>query len=373
MNTTSQTPNRRILLIDDNPSIHEDFKKILVAEQKAVALDADAAELFGMPTPASAAVPFQIDSTLEGQEGLKCLQHALDQGAPHALAFVDMRMPPGWDGLETVLHLWEASPDLQVVICTAFSDYSHEELTRRVGHPDNLVILKKPFDNIEVLQLAHALTRKWSLTQQARARMGQLDQMVVERTRELQAANEQLHREIQDRAQAQAALRLSEERLITAFKALPIPFVILTAADDRFVDFNLPFLQLAGFQQDQVLGRPLAELRLWIDPSTQDQIRQQLKSGGTLSTLECQLRTRKGETCQVLVSAQNFALEQQQHILLLIEDVSERARLEIRARQSQKMKAIGQLAAGVAHDFNNLLTIIQGQSELGLTFPDLTP
>lgn len=84
------------------------------------------------------------------------------------MAFVDVRMPPGWDGVETAAHLWEAAPDLQVVICTAYSDYSWDEMIGQFGTNDRLVILKKPFDNIEVLQLACALTEKWRLQKEAR-------------------------------------------------------------------------------------------------------------------------------------------------------------------------------------------------------------
>jgi DNA-binding NarL/FixJ family response regulator len=75
------------------------------------------------------------------------------------LAFVDGRMPPGWDGIETIRHLWQECPDIQVVLCTAYSDYSWQDIRRVLGESDSLLILKKPFDNVEVLQLSHALTR----------------------------------------------------------------------------------------------------------------------------------------------------------------------------------------------------------------------
>src|SRR5206468_403202 len=107
-------------------------------------------------------------------------------------AFVDMRMPPGWDGVETIQRIWRIAPDLQMVICTAYSDYSWDEIATTIGQSDNLVILKKPFDPIEVLQLAQALTRKWQLNQQAKMRVELLLQMVNERTEALRATNHQL-------------------------------------------------------------------------------------------------------------------------------------------------------------------------------------
>jgi two-component system NtrC family sensor kinase len=80
-----------------------------------------------------------------------------------------MRMPPGWDGMETIEQLWRVDPRLQVVICTAHSDHPWEELLERLDGQDRLVILKKPFDMIEVSQLARALTAKWSLAREAEA------------------------------------------------------------------------------------------------------------------------------------------------------------------------------------------------------------
>ena len=145
-------PNHRILVIDDNHAIHADLRKILLGEVKTQErLQDDESFLFDV-----AAIPvtkFEIDSAFQGQEGLAKLQQSLAEGRPYALAFVDIRMPPGWDGVETIAHLWHAYPNLQVVVCTAYSDYSWNDIQRRLGQSENLLILKKPFDNIEVIQL----------------------------------------------------------------------------------------------------------------------------------------------------------------------------------------------------------------------------
>lgn len=176
MTPPEQTSPHRILVIDDNASIHEDFCKILM---KTHAPDNDLQEmedlLFGSDSSPMATSPeFEIDCASQGKEGLAMLQKAKDQGQPYALAFVDGRMPPGWDGIETISHLWKASPDLQVVLCTAYSDASWQDIRRILGESDGLLILKKPFDNIEVLQLAHALTRKWELNREVQGRLNQL-------------------------------------------------------------------------------------------------------------------------------------------------------------------------------------------------------
>jgi diguanylate cyclase (GGDEF)-like protein/PAS domain S-box-containing protein len=180
--------NLRILLVDDMPSIHEDFRKILAPAVTTTELDADEALLFGEPT-GTVSVCFEMDSAYQGAEALAKVRAAQLAGLPYAMAFIDMRMPPGWDGVETVERLWLADPRLQIVFCTAFSDYSWAQVLTRLDVRDRLLILKKPFDAIEVYQFANALTTKWQMTEQAAFKMSRLEEAVEERTRELSNAN----------------------------------------------------------------------------------------------------------------------------------------------------------------------------------------
>ena len=210
------TPNHRVLVIDDNPSIHADVRKILCPKisETAVSLDALEAELLGESTPSAprrAAPSFTVDSALQGREGLALVQAANAAGLPYAMAFVDVRMPPGWDGVETTLELWKVSPDLQIVICTAYSDYSWDEMLRKIGGSDRLVVLKKPFDSIEVLQLANALTEKWNLLDQGRAHADELERRVRARTSDLEAANTALQAEVSRRVLAELDLQRAKE------------------------------------------------------------------------------------------------------------------------------------------------------------------
>ena len=215
--------NNRVLVIDDNPSIHTDIRKILCPEisQGAAALDALEAELLGSGTlaPTRAAASFAVDSAYQGREGLAHVQQAVDRGQPYAMAFVDVRMPPGWDGIETTLELWKVAPDLQIVICTAYSDYSWDEMLAKLGSSDRLVVLKKPFDTIEVLQLANALTAKWSLLQESRAHAAELGRRVRARTAELEAANTALQAEISQRILAEVDLQRAKDTAESADQA----------------------------------------------------------------------------------------------------------------------------------------------------------
>ncbi len=184
--------NRRILVIDDSQAIHNDFKKILNPKSEAHDLTEDDTLMFGKAHPKLELPEFEIDSAFQGREGLELIEKSLQEGRPYAMAFVDVRMPPGWDGVETTAQIWQKYPDLQVVICTAYSDYSWEDMLKKLGFSDRLVILKKPFDNIEVLQLAVSMTEKWRLYYNARLRLDDLERMVSSRTTELEKTNKDL-------------------------------------------------------------------------------------------------------------------------------------------------------------------------------------
>ncbi len=218
--TEPESSNRRLLIIDDNRAIHADFRKILDPEEAdSAALDEAEAALFGGSSKAPAAPRFAMDSAFQGEEGFKMAKEAKEKGRPYAAAFIDVRMPPGWDGVETAARIWEADPDLQVVICTAYSDYSWEEMRERLGASDRLLILKKPFDHVEVQQLANTLTEKWNLLQRSRMKMRELDRLARGRTAELWAANEKLEAEVSQHRRTERELQRAKETAEAAVAA----------------------------------------------------------------------------------------------------------------------------------------------------------
>src|ERR1700726_4432540 len=195
MANSAPLANRRILIIDDNASIHLDFRKVLGAQAEhsaQAALDVLKANLFGADIATAVRPDFDIDSAHQGQEGVAMAHRARLEGRPYAMAFVDMRMPPGWDGLKTIERLWAADSDVQVVICSAHTDYDWTEVVQRLGHSDKLLVLRKPAEPIEVLQCATALCRKWENDKLVRGQVLRLEEVVTTRTRGLEAANQQL-------------------------------------------------------------------------------------------------------------------------------------------------------------------------------------
>src|SRR5438105_3431968 len=130
MSVSTNGKNSRVLIVDDNQAIHADFQKILSPDKNGVPDDISTVEesLFGEDAKKDFGGRdcFHLSSAFQGKEALDLVRQALEQRQPYAMAFMDMRMPPGWDGVETTIKIWEIDPDLQIVICTAYSDHSWE-------------------------------------------------------------------------------------------------------------------------------------------------------------------------------------------------------------------------------------------------------
>lgn len=194
--------NTRILIVDDNESIHEDFKKVLIQgkdEDEAV-LDEMESELFGdegdpaEPASQEETVEYEIDSAFQGQEALSMANKAAAEGRPYALIFMDVRMPPGWDGIETISRIWLEHPYVETVLCTAYSDYTWDDIVEKLGVTDKLLFLRKPFDAVAVQQMALSLVKKWNLGEQARSYVKTLEKEVDQRTVQLQHLLQELER-----------------------------------------------------------------------------------------------------------------------------------------------------------------------------------
>ena len=197
MNEVTDSKNRRVLLIDDNVEIHKDVRKVLCPSQHGKAFKGLTSAMLGeSDTSVDPSIQYSINSAMQGQDGLEKLVAALEDNQPYAVAIVDMRMPPGWDGVETIEHLWQADPQLQVIVCTAYSDYSWEQTIERLGYTDRFLILKKPFDNVEISQMVCALSEKWNLSRQ-----------VEEQTAALVQSNDRFRYEASQRQRGEEALR----------------------------------------------------------------------------------------------------------------------------------------------------------------------
>jgi two-component system cell cycle sensor histidine kinase/response regulator CckA len=362
--------NRRVLVIDDNRAIHDDFRKILSPNAAArSALDVTETELFGSPTdPAGVQrAQFELDSAYQGQEGVEAVKKALEEGRPYAMAFVDVRMPPGIDGVETTQKIWEIDSEVQIVICTAYSDYSWETMFEKIGNDDRMVILKKPFDTVEALQLAHALIEKWWLSQQSKRKVEDLGKMVAERTLGLNQANEDLQTEIVEHKQVETELR-GKTAFLEAQINSSIDGILVVDNQGRKVLQNQRMIDLWKIPQN-IADENNDQNRLqWCLSMTKnpDQFAEKVaylySHSNEISQEEIELKDG------TILDRYSSAVIGQDGVyygrIWVFRDITERKKIEAQLLQSQKLETVGKLAGGVAHEFNSIMTTIIGQGEL---------
>jgi len=244
MTSVHYPQNRRILVVDDNRAIHEDFRKILGECRSDKTVDEAAVRLFGPQAADVEWVPFELASAFQGQEALAMVERALQENRPYALGFIDVRMPPGWDGIETIRRIWDVDPEILMVICTAYADHAWEDIVRRLGRTSHFLVLKKPFDNIEALQLANLLTEKWDDARTARLKLDQMTYMVEERTREIRdyaGALESANNALEDfYLAAEAATRAKSEFLANMSHEIRTPMTAILGFTDSLLAAGTP-------------------------------------------------------------------------------------------------------------------------------------
>ncbi len=162
----------RILIIDDEQAMHDSYAQSFRPRDTAAGeeLSAMAAELFGdddaVPTPApavaDACAQFELTHRMQGLDGVAAVESALTLGLPYAVAFIDVRMPPGIDGKETARRIRALDPDINIVIVTGYSDFSPLDISRAAGPADKIFYIAKPFEVEEVVQTATALCHRWA-------------------------------------------------------------------------------------------------------------------------------------------------------------------------------------------------------------------
>jgi len=182
--------NKRILIVDDQQDLREQLAKLLSRSTKKnetvslvrqmrsrlLGLGSAPAEQDSDDEPERGG--YEVETASQGQEAFEKVKKSLEANKPYAAIFLDMRMPPGWDGLETAKRIREADRLVEIVIMTAYADHDQETIAQSVGSPDKLLYIKKPFQSEEIFQLALCLTSKWSAEEDERHRKGWLEGLI---------------------------------------------------------------------------------------------------------------------------------------------------------------------------------------------------
>jgi PAS domain S-box-containing protein len=235
-------PNLRILVADDEPTILDLFKDVLCPETSTDGtqerLQDLRARLFPDTQPSVSVSPFDVVMCRQGDEAVERVRTALAEDSPFAVAFLDMRMPPGPDGLWTAEQIRQLDPSVQIVIVTAYSDVDPIEISRQVEPPDKLLYVQKPFYPHEIQQFAFALASKWVTERELR-----------EQTIRLERSNEQLRQEIAEHKRAQRQRHLLARAVMSTDDS-----IYVTDMENRIMFVNPAFCRTYGYREEEILG-----------------------------------------------------------------------------------------------------------------------
>jgi two-component system, cell cycle sensor histidine kinase and response regulator CckA len=347
----------RVLVIDGDPDIHEEIRRILADEVNLTeSLPRIEADPRGRAPARRIGPRFEVDASQRGEDGLAKASRARQTAQPFSVAFVDVGQPPSWDGIETIRNLWQSDPALEVVLFAACSDTCLQDSIHQLPMTGQLLVLKKPFDNIEVRQLAVALSEKWRLARESHSFLDNMEALVKARTGELEHSI--------------SLIQASENQYRLLFDSNPTPIFTYDDATLAFVSVNEAAVRHYGYAKEEFLKLTLRDLALPEDlPVFLDKLSKMPFGAGHSGIWRH--RTKSGKLTEMEISSHH--LLPQRIFLSLAMDVTERLDLEAQLRQSQKMESIGQLAGGIAHDFNNLLTVINGHASLLIASEKPTP
>jgi len=278
---------KRVLIVDDNESIHEDFKKILQIDVENQEIEEMEKFLFDehKPAPKKFEDSYEIDDAYQGEEAIEMVKKAIEEDWQYSLVYMDVRMPPGMNGIDAIEQIWKINPFIEVVICTAYSDYSWDEIVEKLGGSDKLLFIKKPFNVIAIKQLTLSLTTKWEIAKRNREYMSHLEKEVEERTRELKKLLAHM-KELKEKAE-------ESDRLKSAFLA------------NMSHEIRTPMNSILGFSQ-------LLEEDPDIPPETRSTYIQYINNNGIslLHLINDIIDIAKIQAGQLKVSKSNFRLDE---------------------------------------------------------------
>ncbi|MFZ7110958.1 MAG: response regulator [Desulfatiglandales bacterium] len=365
----------RVLAADDEAVLLALYREVLSHPGDTRGSDSEMAQLedslFGGKAGKPEAFSFDLVTCSQGDEAVHAVKEGLEEDRPFAVAFLDIRMPPGPDGVRTAENIRALDPKIEIVLVTGYSDIAPRSIARRLPPASKLLYVQKPFHPQEIYQFAASLSSKWQMESDLQEYNERLERRVKERTEELARAIEKLEREIIARKRTEAALRESEAKYRDLFENSS-DLLFLHDLEGNLIETNLSFKRGYGFDQEDFHRVNIADL---VPEHYRHQVKAYIKKiiekgrdedtmviqtrGGRERVIEYKnslIRNSSGDPVAVRGSGRDITMR--------LKAQKEKQELEIQLMQMQRMEAIGTLAGGIAHNFNNLLMGIQGNAFL---------
>ena len=328
---------RRILIVDDNKSIHEDFKNILKNfDYKNKNMKRIEKEIFEQSESPKKPVKYVIDEAYQAHEAIAMVDKAAQVDNPYHLVFMDVRMPPGMDGVQAVKKIREKHTELEFVICTAYADYTWDEILKELKETEHVYFLKKPFNSVEIKQIALSLTTK--------------------RINDIKKKNY-----LEELKQKENEYRQLYET--------PVVGLYRTRLDDgQLIKANKTALKIFGYDDlQQAKNDKLIPSELY---PTNVKAKLELDSSKTLDIAPFEIKINSEEK-PIFASIKARVFKQFNYLEGSVLDITKQKVMESELKekekqliQAQKMETVGNLAGGLAHDFNNMLGGILGSNSL---------
>ncbi|MCG6916926.1 MAG: PAS domain S-box protein [Deltaproteobacteria bacterium] len=223
----------RILAVDDEQQVSELYEKFL--------------------SPPTSNYKFELTLCRQSAEAVEAVRTATEAGNPFSLAFIDIRVDGGKDGMWAAGEIRMLDPNIEIVMVAAHDDIGHEEIVSRVPPAGKLLYLRKPFSPEEIVQLAVALGAKWQQEIQLLKIHAELKSHVMERTTDLTETNEQLPKEVEDCRRAEEECRNSEQRYRSILENIEEGYFEVDLAGN-FTFVNDALCKIAGYDRDELIG-----------------------------------------------------------------------------------------------------------------------